>query len=323
VGFRRQGLFDHDHENYIGTLGFGGEPSPNRYIRDCDLVIAVGTRLDDGTTLKFSLIEAPVPRAPLVHVHPGPEELGRLYQPTLGIQADENSFAVALATMRPTRSDARVNVCRNARAAYLEMQRLPAQSGPVDMGHVMHVLSDRLPADAVMTTGAGNASDWPNIYYRYRSFRGALAPISGAMGFGVPAAIAAKVAFPHRMSVYVGGDGDFLMNGQELATAVQYGLNPIFVIVDNCGYGTIRMHQEQRFPGRPSGTALRNPDFAVVAQGYGAHGEIVERTSDFAPAFERAVASAKAAVIHVKVGPDHLGPNMTVSSLKPRADRTT
>lgn len=319
VGFRRQSFFDHDHPNYIGNLGFGGEPSPNAYAREADLLIAVGTRFDDGTTLKSSLPKGPLTEARLIHVHAGAEELGRFYQPDLPIQADENAFACALAALAPAATPERAALRRQARSAYDSMIALPRQQGPVDMGEVMRALNDRLPRDAVVATGAGNASDWPNIYYRYRAFRGALAPISGAMGFGVPAAIAAKIAEPGRVAVYVGGDGDFLMNGQELATAVQYGLDPVFVIVDNTSYGTIRMHQERRFPGRVAGTALRNPDFATVARGYGAHGETVEHTAEFAPALARALDSGKAAVIHIKVGEDHLGPNMTLSGLADEA----
>ncbi|UDL92738.1 thiamine pyrophosphate-dependent enzyme [Mesorhizobium sp. PAMC28654] len=314
VGFRRQGLFPNDHPNYIGNLGFGGAPMPNDYCREADLILAVGSRLGDGTTLKFSLIPAPTPHCPLVHVHPGAEELGRLYQADLLVQADPSAFAIALAGLAsPGRNPRRAAVCASARRRYLAMLDLAAQPGPVDMGVVMRFLSQRLPADSFMTTGAGNASDWPNIHFRYRRFRGALAPVCGAMGFGVPAAVAAKIADPDAPAIYIGGDGDFLMNGQEFATAVQYGLDPIFIVVDNQSYGTIRMHQERAFPGRNSGTGLTNPDFATVAVGYGGHGETVETTDDFAPAFERALASGKAAVIHVKVGVEHLGPNMTVS----------
>jgi len=315
VGFRRQGFFDHDHPNYIGNLGFGGEPSPNGYARQADLLIAVGTRFDDGTTLKSSLPKGPLSDSRLIHVHAGAEELGRFYQPDLPIQADENAFASAFAALASTATPERAALRQLARDSFENMIELPRQPGAVDMGEVMRALNERLPRDAVVATGAGNASDWPNIYYRYRAYRGALAPISGAMGFGVPAAIAAKIAEPRRIAVYVGGDGDFLMNGQELATAIQYGVDPIFVIVDNGSYGSIRMHQERRFPGRVAGTRLRNPDFAMVARGYGAHGETVERTEEFAPALARALDSGKATVIHIKVGEDHLGPNMTLSGL--------
>jgi acetolactate synthase-1/2/3 large subunit len=316
VAFRRQGLFPNDHPNYVGNLGFGGAPVPNDYARAADLLIVVGARLDDGTTLKFSLIAAPTPTCTLVHVHPGPEELGRLYQADLPIQADPNAFATALTQLVLPASPSRSAIRRRLRAEFEKMMDLPRQPGPIDMAEVMRYLNKRLPADAVMTTGAGNASDWPNIYYAYRSFRCALSPICGAMGFGVPAAVAAKLAAPERMVVYIGGDGDFLMNGQELATAVQYGADPVFVIVDNGMYGTIRMHQEHRHPGRVLGTLLQNPDFATVARGYGAHGELVETTQEFAPAFERALGSRKAAVIHVKVGPDSFGPNLNLSDIR-------
>jgi acetolactate synthase-1/2/3 large subunit len=317
VGFRRQGLFPNDHPNYIGNLGFGGAPMPNNYAREADLILAVGARLGDGTTLKFSLPSAPVPHCPLVHVHPGAEELGRLYQADLLMQADPNVFAKALAGL-PKTPGLRTATLASARRDYDAMLELAPQRGPVDMGAIMRFLNDRLPANTSMTTGAGNASDWPNIHFRYRRFRGALAPVCGAMGFGVPAAIAAKIADPDAPAIYIGGDGDFLMNGQEFATAIQYQLAPIFIVVDNQSYGTIRMHQERSFPGRNSGTGLTNPDFATVAIGYGGHGETVETTQDFAPAFERSIASGKAAIIHVKVGPDHLGPNMTVSALNRR-----
>ncbi|TPL00786.1 MULTISPECIES: thiamine pyrophosphate-dependent enzyme [unclassified Mesorhizobium] len=317
VGFRRQGLFPNDHPNYIGNLGFGGTPMPNDYCREADLVIAVGSRLGDGTTLKFSLI-APVPNCALIHVHPGAEELGRLYQADLLVQADPNAFAAALAALPPQGDPRHVVACGTAHRRHETMLDLVPQPGPVDMGAVMRFLSKRLPPNAFMTTGGGNASDWPNIHFRYRRFRGGLAPVCGAMGFGVPAAVAAKIADPDAPAVYIGGDGDFLMNGQEFATAIQYGLDPVFIIVDNQSYGTIRMHQERAFPGRNSGTGLTNPDFATVAIGYGGHGETVETTGDFAPAFERALVSGKAAIIHIKVGSDHLGPNMTVSALNSR-----
>ena len=314
VGFRRQGLFPHDHPNFIGNLGFGGKPMPNDYAREADLVIALGARLNDGTTLKFSLIEAPVPACKLVHIYPCGEELGRLYQADLPILADPSEAAMALAALPARRQHGKSR--KEARQAYLAMRALPPQKGPVDMGVVMSVLNDRLAGDTTMTTGAGNASDWPNIHYDYRQFRGALAPISGAMGMGVPAAIAAKIARPDAPAVYMGGDGDFLMTGQELATAVHYDLDPIFIIVDNGMYGTIRAHQEIAYPGKVYGTELTNPDFAVVARGYGAHGERVEKTGEFAPALERAMASGKAAVIHILAGPEHLGPNLTLSDLR-------
>ncbi|MGV8988340.1 MAG: thiamine pyrophosphate-dependent enzyme [Cypionkella sp.] len=306
VGFRRQGLFPHDHPNFIGSLGFAGIDQPNDYARKADLVIALGSRLNDPTTLKHKVIRAPQPDCTLVHIHPGAEELGRLYQADLPILADPNLAALALAALPA--SKAHTTARSAARAAYKERLDLPAQAGPVDMAEVMRVLNRRLPPETTVTTGAGNASDWPNIHYHYRQFLGAAAPVSGAMGMGVPAAVAVKLVRPNAPAVYIGGDGDFLMNGQELATAVQYGLNPIFIIIDNSMYGTIRGNQEAHFPGRISGTTLRSPDFSAVAKGFGAHGERVERTADFAPALERALGSQTASVIHVLVGPDHFGP---------------
>ncbi|MDX8443680.1 thiamine pyrophosphate-dependent enzyme [Mesorhizobium australafricanum] len=311
VGFRRQGLFPHDHPNFVGSLGFAGIPEPNQYARDADLIIALGSRLNDPTTMKHTIIPAPNPPCKLVHIHPGAEELGRLYQADLPILADPSLAATALAELPAARRHTAATA--NAKASYAARLALPTQPGPVDMAHVMRVLNERLPRDTTMTTGAGNASDWPNIHYCYREFLGAAAPVSGAMGMGVPAAIAAKLVRPHSPAVYIGGDGDFLMNGQELATAVQYGLDPIFIIIDNGKYGTIRGNQEVRYPGRVSGTTLRNPDFSKVAEGYGAHGERVDATADFEPALDRALSAGRAAVIHVVVGPKSLGPNHTLS----------
>ena len=314
VGFRRQGLFPHTHPQFIGNLGFGGQPMPNEYARSADLIVALGARLNDGTTLKFSLIKAPCPNCKLVHILPDAEELGRLYQSSLNVVADPNSAAIALSEVKAKKRHS----AAGARAEYLKMRALPVQSGPVDMAEVMNVINSRLPPETTVTTGAGNAADWPNIYYEYRQFLGALAPISGAMGMGVPAAIAAKIARPKAPAVYIGGDGDFLMNGQELATAVQYDLDPLFIIVDNGMYGTIRANQELAYPDRVVGTELTSPDFAAIAKGFRAHGERVESTEQFRPALERALESGKAAVIHIVVGPDHLGPNLTVPDLKKR-----
>lgn len=311
VAFRRQGLFPGDHPNAVGNLGFGGIPEPNEYAASADLILALGARLNDPTTLKFNVIKAPSPEGRLVHVHPDPTELGRLYQPDLAIAADPSTTAIALADLPVgKRHEAAL---QEAREAYLKARSLGPQPGPIDMAEVMRVMNERLPVDTSITTGAGNASDWPNIHFNCRQFLGAAGPISGAMGMGVPAAIAAKCARPASPAVYMGGDGDFLMNGQEIATAVQCGLNPIFVIVDNEKYGTIRGNQEARYPGRPLGTDLKSPEFAAVAKGYGALGFDIRSTDEFAPALDAALNSGRAAVIHLRVGPDHLGPNHTLS----------
>lgn len=306
VGFRRQGLFPHDHPNFAGSLGFGGIPEPNGYAATADLIIALGSRLNDPTTMKHRIIP-PRPAAKLVHIHPGADELGRLHQADLPILADPNLAAMALASLPPRRRHSTARA--QAVTGWMAHVTLAPQPGPVDMAEVMRVLNAQLPPDTTMTTGAGNASDWPNIHYRYRQCLGAAAPVSGAMGMGVPAAVAAKMVRPHAPAVYIGGDGDFLMNGQELATAVQYGLDPLFIIIDNGKYGTIRGNQEARYPGRPSGTTLTNPDFAAMAISYGAHGERVTTTADFAPALGRALKAGRASVIHVLVGPNSLGPD--------------
>lgn len=315
VGFRRQCLFDNAHANYVGSVGYGSEPPLLDYVRSADLVLAVGTRLGDGTTLRFSLIKAPMPSQILIHVHPGAEELGRVHQAHLMIQADVNQFAAAAAALEPIADPMWRAARADLRQAYMDGLEPRPQGGGVDMARIMAHLRARLPADAIVTNGAGNFADWPNKFYQYRRLHTILAPINGAMGYGVPAAVAAKLAYPARIVVAFAGDGDFLMNGQELATAVQYGLNPVFLVVNNGMYGTIRMNQERRHPGRVSGTGLKNPDFAVYAQSFGAYGEIVERTEDFAPAFERALTAGRAAVLELRVGPNHLGPGMTVSQV--------
>ncbi len=198
---------------------------------------------------------------------------------------------------------------------------LGPQAGPVDMGIIMDYLRNTLPSDAIVTNGAGNYSDWPNKMYTYRRPRTTLAPISGAMGYSVPSAVAAKIAFPDRVVVSFAGDGDFLMNGQELATAVQYDLNPIFLVINNSSYGTIRMHQETHHPDRISGTDLKNPDFAAMGRSFGAVGEIIEKTEEFIPAFERALKSDSATLLELRVGPDSFGPDTSLSGLKENMGR--
>jgi len=315
TAFRRQSLFANDHDCYIGNLGFGGMPFPNAYAERADLIIAVGTRLGGGTTLHYRLINAPQPKQKIAHVHPGAEELGRVVQPELAIEADVNAFAHAAAMMGKCRKGAVAANRKEARKAYLESLDLEPQPGPVDMAAVMTWLRDVLPRDTIVTNGAGNFADWPNRFYSYRAHGTILAPISGAMGYGLPAAVAAKIAHPERTVVCFAGDGDFLMNGQELATAMRYGANPVILVINNSMYGTIRMNQEIKHPGKVSGTGLTNPDFAAYARSFGAHGETVASTDEFFPAFERAIASGTASVIELLVGRDHLGPDMTVSGL--------
>lgn len=315
TGFRRQSLFDNAHDNYVGNIGYCGEPPLNDYVRKADVALAIGSRLGEVTTMRYSLIEAPMPTQTLIHVHPGVEELGRVFQAHLMIHAGVNEFAEAAATLEPINAPVWSNTRRQLRQAYVDGLVLPAQTSGIDMAEVMAHLRTRLPADAIVANGAGNFADWPNKFYQYRDRLSLLAPINGAMGYGVPAAIAAKLAHPQRVVVAFSGDGDFLMNGQELATAVQYGAAPVILIVNNNMYGTIRLQQELRHPGRVSGTDLMNPDFSAYARSFGAYAETIERTRDFAPALERALSTGRAAILELRVGPEHLGPNLSVSGL--------
>ncbi len=319
--FRFQDLFDNSHPFYAGDVGIGINPALAARIRAADLVIALGPRLGEMTTGGYALIKAPVPAQKLIHIHAGAAELGRVYQADLMINATMPAMARALAALpRVTRSGLDQTV-RDANLDYQAWQARKEISGAVQMWDVMQHLEDVLPADAIVTNGAGNYSVWVHRFHRYRSFRTQLAPTSGAMGYGVPAAIGAKTLYPQRTVVCFAGDGCFLMTGQELATAVQYGLGVIFIVVNNGMYGTIRMHQEREFPGNVHGTALVNPDFAAYARAFGAHGETVEKTAEFAPALKRAQASGKPALIEIRIDPEAITPNTTLSAIREGAKR--
>jgi len=255
-----------------------------------------------------------VPRQAVIHVHPGAEELGRVYQPELAIAATPGAFLSAIDGAASRSADAARH--RNPNAE-LDAWRAPKPvPGAVNLWQIVRWLDDRLPQDAILTNGAGNFATWVHRLYRYGAGRTQLAPYSGSMGYGVPSAVAAKLVHPHRLVVSWSGDGDFQMNGQELATAVQYGLAIIFVVIDNGMYGTIRMHQERYYPGRVSGTELRNPNFAALARAYGAHGETVDATDQFVPAFERALASGVPALLHVKVDAQALTMNASLDAIR-------
>ena len=314
--FRNQDLFDNRHPNYAGDVGVGVNPKLASRIRGADVLLVVGERLGEISTSGYTLLEAPTPKQQLIHVHPGADELGRVYQPALAIAATPGAF---LAPMnRESRLDAGAwrGTLAATRADVLAWRAPRPVPGELDMWQVVTWLDGRLPDDAILTNGAGNYATWLHRLFRYRGFRTQLAPYSGSMGYGVPAAVAAKAVHPERMVVSWNGDGCFLMNGQELATAVQYELAVIFVVVDNGMYGTIRMHQERNYPARVSGTDLVNPDFAALARAYGAHGESVMRTEEFAPAFERALASGKPALLHLKLDPQALTLNASLDALR-------
>lgn len=299
TSFRRTSLFPSDHPNYAGDLGIGPDPRLKARLQDADLIILVGGRLSEMPSSSYTLLQIPTPRQTLVHVHPGAEELGRVYQPEIAIQASPSTFCVALKDLVIGQQPGWKGEAAAAHAAYLEWSDKPRKlPGAFQYGNVIRWLNGRLPDDTIISNGAGNYSGWLHRHYRFRSFATQLAPTCGSMGYGIPAAVLAKIQFPERTVVAFAGDGCFLMNGQEFATAVQYGAAIIVVIVDNAQYGTIRMHQERDYPGRVVATQLRNPDFAGYARAFGGFGVRVEHTEQFAPAFEAALSSGKPAILH-------------------------
>ena len=314
--FRNQDLFDNRHPNYAGDVGIGIDPKLAARVRSADVLLVIGERLGEITTSGYTLLDAPIPAQNLVHVYPDADELGRVYQPALAIAATPGAFLAAMNREAALDTGPWSPALAEVGAHRLAWRAPRPVPGALDMWQVVSWLDARLPDDAILASGAGNFATWLHRLYRYRGFRTQLAPYSGAMGYGVPAAVAAKAMHPERMVVSWNGDGCFLMNGQELATAVQYDLAVLFVVVDNGMYGTIRMHQERNYPARISGTALSNPDFAALARAYGAHGETVLRTDEFAPAFERAQASGKPALLHVKLDPQALTPNASLDALR-------
>ncbi len=316
--FRRQDYFDNRHRNYAGDFGFGINPKLAQRVKDADLLLVIGARLGEIATSGYTLLEVPVPRQTLVHVHAGAEELGRVYAARLAINSGMAQFVGALKLVRVS-GERWQEWTRAARADYEAWCAPRPMPGQVQLGEIAAWLSDTLPEDAIVTNGAGNFAVWLNRHFRYKRGRTQLAPTSGSMGYSVPSAVAASIAFPRRTVVAWAGDGDFLMNGQELATAAQYGAAPVVVVVNNGMYGTIRMHQEREYPERVSGTELKNPDFAAYARAFGGHGERVEDTAQFAPAFERARASGKLAVIEVRIDPEAITPNATLSAIRGNA----
>ncbi|HEV2895459.1 MAG TPA: thiamine pyrophosphate-dependent enzyme [Actinomycetota bacterium] len=330
VSWRSQDVLDNRSGSYVGDLGVSANPALAERVRAADLVVAVGPRLGEITTGGYRLLEAPVPRQRLVHVHPGLAELGRLYQPTLAVNAAVGPFLAAWRSVPPVRGDAWAAWTEAARSNYQAWVRpwpadaparpgaAPAGPGRVDLGQALAALRQRLPDDAVVASGAGNYSVWVHRFFQFRRHGTQLAPKSGAMGFGLPAALAAKVVHPKRTVVAVAGDGDFMMCGHELATAVQHGLDVVVLVVDNGMYGTIRMHQERAYPGRVIATDLQNPDFAALAEAYGAAGETVADTGDFPAALDRALEAGRPAVLALKVDPESIAPGLTLGALRRR-----
>ncbi len=314
--FRRASVFDGEHENYAGEIGLSPNPKLKARIEQADIVMLVGGRMSEAAAQGYTLFDVPTPRQRLAHVHADPREIGRNYHPTLGIIATTPEFCSALEGVQPPAAIPWSAQTRSARADYLAWsERAPVNPGRVQVSEIMFALRRRVP-DAVFTTGAGNFAIWVGRFLRFRRVEQQLGPTSGSMGFGLPAAIGAARVFPQRTVVCFAGDGDFLMNGQEFATAVQYKLPIVVVLIDNGMYGTIRMHQEREFPGRVTATQLRNPDFAAYARAFGGHGETVEETAEFLPAFERALASGLASIVHVKIDPEAITPATTLSAIR-------
>ena len=313
--FRYQDQFDNHSPAFVGEAGVGMVPWVKRMMGEADVILALGARFGENSTDGYTLLDVPLPRQRLIHVHGSDAELGKVYQPTLGIHADPSAFAQVLAAGGPAvRPESTWRA--EGRAAYETGLAAPAQPSPVDMAAVMAHLQQTLPDDAILTNGAGNFAIWPNKHFCFGPGQRLLAPQSGAMGYGVPAAIAAKVAHPDRTVICFAGDGDFQMTSQELATARQAGACPVILILNNGIYGTIRAHQERHYPTRVSGTEMLSPDFAALARAYGCHGERVEQTEDFAAAFARALASPTGAVLDLAISAEALTPRLTLSAIR-------
>jgi acetolactate synthase I/II/III large subunit len=314
LSFRRKDLLDNDHRCYAGDLGLGPNPKLVERVKSADVVLAIGARLGENPTQGYAMLSAAQTARALIHIHPGAEEIGRTWLPSIGAVADVAPAALALSELSLGRRWSEHRAA--ARAEYEAFSAPIAVEAAVNLSEVVAHMSEALPPDAIVCNGAGNFAAWLHRFIRHRRFRTQLAPTSGAMGYGFPAAIAAKVAKPEREVVCFAGDGDFLMSGNEMATAVQYGANVVTVVVDNGSYGTIRMHQEREYPGRVEATDLRNPDFAAYARSFGAWATTIERTEDFPAAFAAARGAEAPALIHVRTDVENIAPGRTLSQLR-------
>jgi acetolactate synthase-1/2/3 large subunit len=318
AGFRRQDAIDNSCAVYAGQLGYGPSPKLQQRVRDADLLLVVGARLGEATTDGYKLITPDHSDQLLVHVHPDPNELGRVYRADLPICADMAEFSEAAADWHDP-DMVRFSAGDEAHAEWLDWSKpRPRQGVKLDLGPCVAAMREALPDDTIICNGAGNFSGWWHRYWHYGAMPCQLAPTSGTMGYGLPAAVAASLRFPARTVVCVAGDGDFLMNGQEMATAAQYGADLLVIVIDNGGYGTIRMHQERDYPERVSGTVLANPDFAKLAEAYGGWAERVETTAAFAPALARAMERKGIRLLHCVTDMEVIGHGTTVSRLRAR-----
>ena len=313
--FRCQDYIPNHHPNYVGDVGIGIDPNLAKMISDADVIVLLGARMGEMATSGYKLLKIPCPQQKLIHIFPGAEELGRVYRPDLAINASQPSFLAAIAGMAPLPSN-NMSWLKQGHENYLKFATPVDTPGNVKMAHVIHQLSETLPDDAIITNGAGNYAAFLHRFYHYRDYRTELAPTSGSMGYGFPAAISAKLQYPEREVICIAGDGCFMMHCQELATAVQFGANIITIIVNNGILGTIRMHQERHYPTRISGTTLRNPDFVAYAKAFGGYGEKVTRTEDFGAALERARNANLPAIIELTVDPEALTAARTLTQIR-------
>ena len=314
--FRYQDYIDNRHRCHVGCAGIGIDPGLSEAIKKADVLIVVGARLGEMTTTQYSLLDIPNPKQFLVHIHPSPDELGLVYRADLPIAATAAAFAAQLTNLKPPAKIAWSGLRAELRASYeRSLQPIPLP-GSVKLAEVVRTVSQMLPEDGIITNGAGNYAGFVHRYFDYKGYRTQLAPTSGSMGYGLPAAIAAKLAHPDRPVVNFQGDGCFMMTSQELATAVQYALPIVTIVANNGVYGTIRMHQEREYPNRVIGTTLMNPDFAAFARSFGADGYTVEETQDFGPAFDSARRSGRPSVIELKLDPEAISPRRTLSEIR-------
>jgi acetolactate synthase-1/2/3 large subunit len=318
--WRRLDTFDNFHPNFVGEMGPAASVELVQLAKESDVLLAVGNRLGEHPTQGYTLFDHPVPRQKLIHVLQDERDFGRTFHPTLAIQSDLEAFATAANKTKATSTPAKETRVAEARNNY-EQNRDPSNSpkGQLDLGQCMVALDQRLPDDAIVTTDAGHFSGWVQRFLRIGPKRRFLGPVSGAMGYAVPAAIMAKIAEPHRMAVATVGDGGFGMTGNEITTAVACGVAPIILIFNNGMLGSIRAWQEISYPGRITGTGLINPDYVKLAEAHGVFGARVERTEDFIPAFDEAVKSGKPALIDLAMNPEDITTRVTLTQMREAA----
>jgi len=318
--YRRATLFDPLSPVFAGDLGLGPNPKLIARVKDCDLLVLLGGRLGEIPSQGYTLIDIPSPAMPVVHVHPGAEEIGRVFTPALGVHASPVRFVEALARLGVKPNPVWREQAQAAHADYLAWsEKATPQPGEVNLGEIMVWLRENISSDTILCNGAGNYASWIHRFYRFRKFMTHVAPTSASMGYGMPAAVAMARLYPERPVITLNGDGDFMMSAQEFAVAVQYRLPIVAIVADNGSYGTIRMHQERDFPGRVSATDLVNPDFAALARSFGGFGATVEQTADFGDAFRAAQASGLPSVVHCKISPDAILPAATLTSIREKA----